>query len=521
MAMGVLHKFFICAVAVCCLPGASAQADTAAIGTLTAVNEHFNGLNTIAVLPFTNPAVNVWWASSSLTSLGVDFFRRMDGGDADAVDARKGSAETLWSGGAETYTKFRNTTLWGHGRYVNGRTSDVRWNESADADLIYPYILADSVGGDIKREQYSFGGGYAAVTDRWAWGVSISYEALLECRDVDPRPKNVSGRLDMAVGGAFRFMRNHYGGVSFRLCKYKQTNDIEFISEMGVDKIFHLTGLATHYQRFAGTGMSTYYNGMRYGVGIDVFPFDSRGAYLSCLLERFSFENILSDFNKLPMASAWHNSLSVEGGWLAPASRGLFWGVNAALEVYRRHGTENIFGDATSNVYPQIAANTLFADNAVTAKARVLWGVAFSEVSSLSTEVHASWHRRTLAHIDPYRYSLTQNASAGVVLKACLPMPGKWQMSARAGFDMLMPFGCDMLMTPSFFDAELRQLVDIERRTFSLDSHRSYVAQAAVFAHVPVKGRFLARFGLQWQHRDFSHPAVHADSFTASIAAVF
>ena len=32
------------------------------------------------------------------------------------------------------------------------------WNENADYDVIYPYVAADSVGGDMKFENYAFQG---------------------------------------------------------------------------------------------------------------------------------------------------------------------------------------------------------------------------------------------------------------------------------------------------------------------------------------------------------------------------
>lgn len=32
------------------------------------------------------------------------------------------------------------------------------WNENADYDVIYPYVAADSVGGDMKFENYAFSG---------------------------------------------------------------------------------------------------------------------------------------------------------------------------------------------------------------------------------------------------------------------------------------------------------------------------------------------------------------------------
>jgi len=49
----------------------------------------------------------------------------------------------------------------GNVSYHRGVRRNVLWNETSDFEILYPYVAADSVGGDMQKEQYSFMGAYA------------------------------------------------------------------------------------------------------------------------------------------------------------------------------------------------------------------------------------------------------------------------------------------------------------------------------------------------------------------------
>ncbi|MDE7408149.1 MAG: hypothetical protein K2M76_06980, partial [Muribaculaceae bacterium] len=416
--------------------------------------------------------------------------------DCGVVDPWSGTGSSFLSGSAETYTKYGASTLWGYGRYVNGRVKNMVWNETADPYIVYPYILADSIGGDMNREQYEFCGGYAAHSGRWAWGMEMSYLAKLEYRGVDPRPRNVVGQLDVSAGLGYMVANDYYAGVSLRLRKYKQSNDVEFKSEMGVDKIYHLTGLATHYYRFAGTGLSTHYDGYRYGVSADVYPRSGRGVFMSCVVSRFSFDNILTDLNKLPLASATHRAIDVEAGWLNP-SDSHYCGVVAVLSAYRRHGRENIFGDAASTIYPQICSTEMFADNYVSVSCRGTWGLLYNAASRIGVVAGGGWHRRTTAYVSPWRHTLVSKADVGCGVMGDVKLQRGWILSAECSVDVDMPVECGMAMNDAD-DAELMQLVNMERRIHAVASMRRLATNAAAYIGHAVGRRYMIQLGVRW-----------------------
>ncbi len=387
----------------------------------------------------------------------------------DNPDSRIGDADRCLEAAAQTYTKYLSSTLWGHASYINGLTRNVVWNETADAPLLYPYLLADSIGGDLKREKYSFSGGYADSRGRLAWGAELSYTALLQYRDVDPRPRNVVGKLDLSIGAMYRCIGNYYAGIGLGMMKYKQSNEVVFKSEMGVDKIYHLTGLGTHYNRFAGDGLSTCYDGYRFHLDLDIYPSSGRGAFATCRLSRFTFDNILSDLNKLPLAHAWHNQLEAEVGWLVPAAGHEHeWGATGSLRIYRRHGQEKIFGDATSAIYPVIGSNEMYADNAIDISVRGRWGRKISSISRFYLMLTPEWYRRTSAYIEPYNYRVVNSAALSAEAWGSLKIGRYWLFDSTLSIKGKFPYACELLLNND--DSEMSGLERAETGAFLLDS---------------------------------------------------
>lgn len=302
-----------------------------------------------------NPAVNQWRRDYSISDIAARFALR---DDSEPVDVQRGDREETWSFDARTYMKHRASTLWGRAFYDNGHVNHVVWNETSDLDVVAPYVLADAVGGRMNVERYSFMGGYASHNERWAWGGQLGYTAGLYYRDVDPRPRNVTASLTATAGGGYRVLPDAVLALSLNFEKYKQTNNVAFYSELGNEKLFHLTGLGNDYGRFAGTAYATYYKGYRWGTTLAFHPTGGRGLSVAATLSRFTLDNVLTTLNKLPMARVGHNELRAEAGWLDSA-----FAVVARVEAARRVGTENIFGDATAGVYPQFTSLDNYHEN--------------------------------------------------------------------------------------------------------------------------------------------------------------
>lgn len=475
-----------------------------------------SAMASIAAPAHENPVVRQWMLSESQSSIGAGYHnRRLN----RAADYQQGTGDDYWAIGAETYLKHGTSTIWGDASYRNGHQRSVVWNETADADLLYPYLTADSVGGDLNSERYRFAGGYADCRGDWAWGASISYDAGLYYRNVDPRPRNVTGLLAVSAGAGRRIAGSYFGALSLNYAKYKQTGDIDFVSQLGVEKIYHLTGLGNHYYRFAGVGAESYYNGNRYGLTANLYPSSGRGLALTADFSRFTFDKVLTALNKLPLVSVWHNAMTLQGVWMMPG-RVHDWAVGAGLEVYRRHGRENVFGDASSNVYPLIASLEMYADNAWTPSLTALWqfhpsGPGFF----MSAQVTGRWLHRSEVYSTPRRRMLTNRLNLEAEALVSWPVSSRWRMTAAAGAAMFRPFGCSLRLD----EAESQTpagLIAVERHRYDTLSSAASDFNLRLGAQRRLSSQLELAVSVRWDH-EFYVSSIRSNTLSTSLSLVF
>lgn len=197
---------------------------------------------------FLNPAMQSFHYQHSLNTLNVGY------------DYRHATTPERWEEGdghsrvfadVDAYLHKGKATLWGNAYYVNGSTRNVRYNETTDFDLLYPYLMADTVGGKTQQEFYHFMGGFSYPLDKkWTIGAEGEYTARMEYRTRDPRPKNLTGDLRAKVGISYLLGGLHSIGAAVTARKYKQTNELKLYNEVSVPTIYHLTGLGNDYYRF-------------------------------------------------------------------------------------------------------------------------------------------------------------------------------------------------------------------------------------------------------------------------------
>ena len=205
-----------------------------------------------------------------------------------------------------------------------------------------------------------------------------------------------------------------------------------FMSEIGEAKVYHLTGLGNRYERFTGSGYSNYYNGHRYMARITLVPASRSGLSLDAEVSRFTFDHILKDLNRLPMASVWHNELRLHGAWrtIGPVHS---FGVKAEGGAYRRHGSENIFGDAVTGTYPQIGSLEMYADNLKEVSAALLYE---HTAQSLTWSVTPAWGYTHRSEMYASPYASRKLISHRGDVTAAVASAGKawyWRLEARYG----------------------------------------------------------------------------------------
>ena len=242
--------------------------------------------------------------------------------------------------------------VWGRAAYKNGWRYDVVWNETSDFRELYPYVMGDPIGGDLQYEQYELSGGYSVNYRRSQFGFELGYRALSEYRTRDPRPGNTTADLHGRLAYGLFIGPNSVLGATLLLGKYKQTNELTFMNELGASREYHLTGIGNDFVRFSGTSNNAFYKGHNLGFTLELLPTDMmRGLSVSLGYNHTMREKILSDLNRLPLNRLDCDVLSAEFVWQQSA-----YGIGFNARHNIRRGKDNLFGEATGNVYPQIGS---------------------------------------------------------------------------------------------------------------------------------------------------------------------
>ncbi len=303
-----------------------------------------------------NPALRYAWTAPSLSAL------TLQGASQPASTARMpqlGTGGRCFGVEAQSFQRLsKHDVVWGEASYENGRTYDVVWNETSDFVQLYPYVMADERGGDTKYEQYKLKGGYSALHQRLSYGLELGYRALSEYRDRDPRPNNTVADLQGQMAIGYQVTSKQTLALAIALGKYKQTNDLAYYNELGAQKEYHLTGVGNDFARFSGGNNSTFYKGYHWGADLTWASPKATGWSANVGYRYTQREKILTNLNRLPL-----NKLDINT-WVGAV--GYAWegkGIRLQGSYADRQGQDNLFGDASGNIYPLIGATKQYDGN--------------------------------------------------------------------------------------------------------------------------------------------------------------
>lgn len=285
----------------------------------------------------------------------------------------KGSGSWLSEAQVETFLKLNNrSSVWGGASYMTGKQYKVRWNSTSDYDILYPYVLADTLGGDTKRERYTFHGGYATRCHQWLLGAEASFRAEHEYRDVDPRMRGIATDLTVKLGAGYESWGYRWG-LGAGLDVYKQTNDVDFYRELGVIPEYQMTGLGTEYSRFSGDKRTLYYKGGGYDLFLSSAPLHEVGFYGHAKVGKRQYKRMLADLNSTPITQLFIDAAEVTLGWQRKGKHLLALGGN--FSYAKRSGDENIIGKSSSQYYPVIGKLTMYKNYLMDANLMMAYGL--------------------------------------------------------------------------------------------------------------------------------------------------
>lgn len=329
--------------------GFSAEPDTVAL--FQPAEERFSQTGKFVALPYENPALYGFRYATSLTEASLGAVLRHD---SHALRAETGTGWNAFRADAQTYYLLSpKTHVWGSAAYERGSRRNVRWNETADYERLFPYFVADTIGGHLTAEHYSFEGGFAHRLGRWTLGGEMGYRAVLEYRTRDPRPRNTVAELYGQMGVALRLARFRVA-ADVRAAKYKQNSSIAFMNELGVTKSYHTTGFGASYLRFDGANNTVNYDGGSYGAGLALVPLDRFGWSAAVRWGMETYDKELPNNNDLRLTNVREHRWQAELARTFSLRKGA-WGVKATADLRRRTGKEFIYGTSADNTFPLLS----------------------------------------------------------------------------------------------------------------------------------------------------------------------
>lgn len=326
-------------------------ADSTAVIQRIAVNEYADRERLFSAV-YDNTSHRGYRYSHSLTNVGMDFLYNTQ---KEAVIPQEGSGYVGGDVAVSSFQLFNKGAVWGGASYTRGKIYNMQFNETSDYMRLAPYVMADSVGGDLSTQSYKISGGFnVRLPHKFDIAAEAAYRATIEARRVDPRPKNIVSDLNVKVATSYGISDSMRIGVHVGAGIYNQSNILKFYSEKGTPNVVHLTGLGNRYVRFDGSNTSTVYNGYSAEAGAALLSL--KAGWNSSVNYRYSsYTNIISTLNNLPMSESREHAAYADLSYHFIMGKD-FSTVGLQGGYVNRAGVENIFGDAADNIYPLIGS---------------------------------------------------------------------------------------------------------------------------------------------------------------------
>lgn len=371
---------------------------------------------------FLNPALRFFEHDRSVSAIRVSggFERK-----GEAFLMQTGKETDGWEVSARTWMPLtEHTRLWGRAAYRYALRKSVSWNETSDLDLLYPYIMADSVGGDLRGQRYEFSGGYAGKGNRFTWGVQTDYRAEIEYRDRDPRPRNVISDFGIRAGGTFYAGNEGYVGISAGIRNYRQNNDVDFYSTLGNAFVHTMTGLGNSYTRFTGVHTSVDYAGRGYTAALQYFSKMEGGWQADVGYTVMTTVRHMKDDDNIPLTEMKDRrlQLSLSRIYRLPKGSRIGWGVCAMMTD--RKGTENLFDSGNGNSYEKISSRSPYADKKGYCGTKLFFEPLFSDGMRLLFCPYFYLLHSEMSYAENNRRMEFTGNCAGMAMTGVLPVGG-------------------------------------------------------------------------------------------------
>ena len=314
-----------------------------------------------------NPSMRYYMPNSTATvvQLKGDTYK-----EHQPIYSQQGDSYRNFSLQTESLIELNSRSIvWGEASYKSQLVKGMRFNNTSDFNLVYPYILADTLGGELKSEIYQFSGGYLHhFNSPYTVGIELSYRALMSHRDKDPRPKNTVSDLNFRIGVNRTISSNYHIGLGLLLQKYKQDNNIKLFSNIEKIPIYHLTGLGMRNMRFDAVFTNAQFDGKGYGATLSLNSNQGKGWLGEMSYRVFQYDKLMTDLNDIPLNKLKEQNVQILAGYQHKT-----WAASLESNLSERQGTEIIYGAPSSGYYPELDRNKSYKHQKQEYHLNIIW----------------------------------------------------------------------------------------------------------------------------------------------------
>ncbi len=170
---------------------------------------------------------------------------------------------------SERYQPLGKAGFYGLFEYRQDWANNIQWSDVLDPFRGSPYLLADSVGGDWKKQFFHLEAKAATAplaNGKLTPGLGISYQANTGARQNDPRPLSYVNQLDLSPSAIYQINSRQQAGLSGHYGYFKEDIDIELRRNDRIYGIYKLKGLGMHNTpEPTSSGASRGYSGRSWG----------------------------------------------------------------------------------------------------------------------------------------------------------------------------------------------------------------------------------------------------------------
>jgi len=285
------NKFLILLAMAFCVYGASAQVSNDAINFHNKENIDFLSLE------WSNVSSKFYSPEQNFTNveIGFKFINK-----TDLFIVQEGDRFSNKYFASNSFYKDSTKIFLGGASYSNSIRYNNKWNTASDYNLFYPYVMADTIGGDSYKENYAFNGGYAFLYNKFIIGIEASYNASLEYRRLDPRPLNTCSDLYFALNTVYSINSFRRLSLSVSYRAYQQRNNSNLFNSSSESIMFYQRGFGLNSEYFSkkSSRFENLYDLYQYSAQLSYTPVKLKSLYLISSYTRSNMDFMLDTNNK-------------------------------------------------------------------------------------------------------------------------------------------------------------------------------------------------------------------------------